>query len=77
MQYLEYKPFSGLKNAIGKWANIKLSKVQSLMYGGNTSTFKNAKQDVIKHQIKLKGKVADNLPHFDMRRNMKMSQTFT
>ena len=47
------------------------------MYGGNTSTFKNAKQDVIKHQIKLKGKVADNLPHFDMRRNMKMSQTFT
>ena len=76
MQYLEYKPFSGLKNAIGKWTNIKLSKVQSLMYGGNTSTFKNAKQDVIKHQKRLKEKVVENLPHFDMRRNLKM-QTFT
>ena len=46
------------------------------MYGGNTSTFKNAKQDVIKHQTKLKERVVENLPHFDMRRALKM-QTFT
>ena len=46
------------------------------MYGGNTSTFKNAKQDVIKHQAKLKEKVVEDLPHFDMRRALKL-QTFT
>ena len=46
------------------------------MYGGNTSTFKNAKLDVIKHQAKLKEKVVEDLPHFDMRRALKL-QTFT
>ena len=46
------------------------------MYGGNTQTFTYAKQDVMKHQKKYKDTVRDDLPHFDMRRDLKM-QTFT
>ena len=46
------------------------------MYGGNTQTFTHAKQDVLRHQKKYKDTFRDDLPHFDMRRDLKM-ETFT
>ena len=46
------------------------------MYGGNTQTFVQAKQGVMKYLMKHKNMISDKLPHFDIRRGMKM-ETFT